>query len=486
MLSNTSERGGSLSASQRGLSASQRGLSASQRGGGGGSNSSSKRVASYVVALLLLSLLGLGLYTSTSFFPDDLQSYYKYYDSSSIDIFGGATTDADQGQGDAPSSLGGANSKNNHHELEIVLEDRVARALDINDVPAKAGNYGGEKEDEKVDWKQYQQMTIGRNGKQGLLPMSSPFGGDSLNASAVNMSTPIFHSPHDMTRNVPRIQDFVVSQQAASRAQRTFAIPPPEEAETTTTSTTADDTNNQQETNNNNGGSENKKKKKDERLNIVLFYADDWTMKVLGKLNPHVQTPNIDEMADKGMLFTHNCVTTSICWISRATLATGVYAAVHRQVKIGNTRIFNETVQWPQTLYPLLKANGYYTGLVGKWHAPAPGVFMKYTFDVMNIYYGKHWYKRDNKDRHVTDLNGEDALAFLQQRPNKDQPFALTVSFFATHAHDYHDPPYVYNVATAIIAAASCILFFIVVDKNHDVPITFISLFFFVVYIYLT
>jgi arylsulfatase len=119
-----------------------------------------------------------------------------------------------------------------------------------------------------------------------------------------------------------------------------------------------------------------------------------------------------------------------------------VYAAVHQHKKIGGMTMFNQTVQWPQTLYPLLKANGYYTGLVGKWHAPAPGEFMTYSFDVLNIYYGEHWMKRDGKDRHVTDLNGEDALAFLQTRP-KDKNFALTVSFFATHAHDYHDPPYV-------------------------------------------
>lgn len=40
----------------------------------------------------------------------------------------------------------------------------------------------------------------------------------------------------------------------------------------------------------------------DDGLNIVLFYADDWTMDVLGKLNPDVHTPNIDEMADNGIV----------------------------------------------------------------------------------------------------------------------------------------------------------------------------------------
>lgn len=180
----------------------------------------------------------------------------------------------------------------------------------------------------------------------------------------------------------------------------------------------------------------------DERLNIVLLYADDWTLKVLGKLNPHVQTPNVDKLADEGMLFPYNCVTTSICWISRGTLATGTYAAVHRHVKIADDHLFtNQHFEWKDTLYPLLKQNGYYSGHVGKWHGPLPREHAKSTFDVMNNYYGSHWLNRNGKRRHVTDLNGEDALNFLKHRP-RDKPFHLTVAFFATHAQDGHHPPY--------------------------------------------
>ena len=41
--------------------------------------------------------------------------------------------------------------------------------------------------------------------------------------------------------------------------------------------------------------------KNEDPLNIVLFDPDDWTMKVLGKLNPDVLTPNIDRTADNGV-----------------------------------------------------------------------------------------------------------------------------------------------------------------------------------------
>jgi arylsulfatase A-like enzyme len=180
---------------------------------------------------------------------------------------------------------------------------------------------------------------------------------------------------------------------------------------------------------------EQKKTDSKEPLNIVLFYADDWTMKTLGTLNQNVKTPVLDELASQGVLFTNNCVTTSICWISRATMVTGQTAGRHGHLKIAQ-QILYENNKWNQTLFPLLKKAGYWTGFVGKWHAPSPPEHMKYTFDYKNFYYGSHWEQRKGVQRHVTDLNREDAIHFLRDRPDKKQKFALTVSFFATHAVD--------------------------------------------------
>jgi len=217
----------------------------------------------------------------------------------------------------------------------------------------------------------------------------------------------------DITQNLHRIEDY-------------DKMKPPRRKHAAKTGLMADDEDD---------SSSRRAQESKEPLNIMLFYADDWTMKVLGKLNPQVITPNIDAMADQGMIFTRNCVTTSICWISRNTLATGLYAAVHKTVRLPGREMFNKTVPWLETLYPLLKQNGYYTGLVGKWHAQQPAEFMKETFDHHRFYMGDHWMHRGGKRRHVTDLNGEDALTFLRRRP-KDKKFALTVSFFATHAVD--------------------------------------------------
>lgn len=216
-------------------------------------------------------------------------------------------------------------------------------------------------------------------------------------------------------------------------------LPIPNHASTGTTSTPAT-TAEHTKTNTNTHNQRRDQQSQHPPMNVVLFYADDWTMNVMGKLNSNVHTPNIDRMADKGMLFTNNCVTTSMCWISRATLMTGLYASVHGQHSPSIHAMF-ESVPWNRTLFPLLKRAGYYTGIVGKWHAPQPPQYIPHTFDYTNFYFGEHWMERGGQRRHVTDLNREDALDFLHKRP-RDQLFALKVSFFATHAWDGRYPSY--------------------------------------------
>jgi hypothetical protein len=99
-------------------------------------------------------------------------------------------------------------------------------------------------------------------------------------------------------------------------------------------------------------------------LNIVLLYADDWSYSSLGVAgNSYVQTPRLDDMAKSGIYFTHNCVTSSICMQSRATLYTGQYASKHQTFfAYRNVTMYGEG-RWNQTLYPLMKKAGYHIGV---------------------------------------------------------------------------------------------------------------------------
>tara|TARA_B100000963_G_scaffold219133_1_gene191077 strand:+ start:298 stop:1818 length:1521 start_codon:yes stop_codon:yes gene_type:complete len=76
-----------------------------------------------------------------------------------------------------------------------------------------------------------------------------------------------------------------------------------------------------------------------------------------------INTPNIDRIADEGILFTNACVTNSICAPSRATILTGKFS--HLNGKIDNHAKFDTTqVTFPQ----LFKKAGYQTAMFGKLH----------------------------------------------------------------------------------------------------------------------
>ena len=164
-------------------------------------------------------------------------------------------------------------------------------------------------------------------------------------------------------------------------------------------------------------------------MNVVILYADDWRFDTLGCAgNPVVKTPNLDRLATEGVRFTQNCVTTSICGVSRASLFTGQWMSRH-----GNKAFAMFETPWAETYPGLLRTNGYHVGHVGKWHN---GKFPAENFDFGRSYSGSHWIKQpDGTKIHVTKKNENDALEFLKTRP-ADKPFCLTLAFFATHAED--------------------------------------------------
>ncbi len=169
----------------------------------------------------------------------------------------------------------------------------------------------------------------------------------------------------------------------------------------------------------------------EKRLNILILYADDWRNDSLGvEGNKIVQTPHIDRLAGQGFRFTEHCVTTAICGVSRASLYTGQWMSRH-----GCTGFKEFKTPWAETFPGILRANGYFTGHVGKWHN---GVHPIEHYDFGRFYHGRHWYKNEDGSRiHVTKRNERDALEFFEVIP-EGKPFCLTVAFFAPHAEDGH------------------------------------------------
>ena len=61
-----------------------------------------------------------------------------------------------------------------------------------------------------------------------------------------------------------------------------------------------------------------------ERPNIIFILTDDQRYDEVGFLNPVLDTPNMDTLAEQGVHFRNAFVTTSLCSPSRASILTGM------------------------------------------------------------------------------------------------------------------------------------------------------------------
>ena len=136
----------------------------------------------------------------------------------------------------------------------------------------------------------------------------------------------------------------------------------------------------------------------------------------------------MDSLADEGMRFTHNCVTTSICWISRATLFTGQWLSQHQSYKLRCPHFSWNTTRWSKTWPSLLQQDGYYVGHIGKWqYYDMNNLANRYNY--VKEFEGSHWERFEGKKMLASDRAAYETIKFFKTRP-KDQPFAVTVAFY--------------------------------------------------------
>jgi arylsulfatase A-like enzyme len=100
------------------------------------------------------------------------------------------------------------------------------------------------------------------------------------------------------------------------------------------------------------------------RPNVLLIVTDDQRPDTIAALgNPVIRTPTLDRLVREGTTFTRAVCAYPICVVSRAELLTGCTA--FRAQRPYSTGPLNDSLpRWPE----VMKAAGYRTWYVGKWH----------------------------------------------------------------------------------------------------------------------
>ncbi len=177
--------------------------------------------------------------------------------------------------------------------------------------------------------------------------------------------------------------------------------------------------------------------------NFLFVYTDDQRWDAMGVVQreqgerarfPWFQTPNMDRLATDGVRFRNAFVTLPLCAPSRAAFLTGRYNHLNG--------IANNHTPFPDssvTHASLLRAAGYATAYIGKWHMDGqrgqrPG------FDYSASFVGQGRYvdcpfeingQTTPTSGWVDDVSTDFAIAFMKQHRN--EPFSVVVGYKACH-----------------------------------------------------
>ena len=184
-------------------------------------------------------------------------------------------------------------------------------------------------------------------------------------------------------------------------------------------------------------------KKETKPLNIVYIMTDDHTRQMMSCYDRrHIETPNLDRIANEGVLFSNAFVANSISGPSRACLLTGKHS--HKNGKLDNHTVFDGN---QQTVQELLQKAGYQTAMIGKWHLDSQPTH----FDHWEILPGQgNYYNPDfitpegkiQREGYATTITTDLGLDWLEKGRDKNKPFCLFLHHKAPHRNWMSDIKY--------------------------------------------
>lgn len=198
----------------------------------------------------------------------------------------------------------------------------------------------------------------------------------------------------------------------------------------------------------------------EKRPNIIFILTDDQRWDSVGFMGHKiVKTPNLDTLANDGVVFENAFVTSAICTPSRACYMLGQYERRHGVNFNSGTAMSAEA--WAKSYPVLLRENGYFTGYIGKNHLPIGDKgyrtsLMDKSFDYWYAshhhigFYPKKYHEifDNSKEDTQAEILTEGTLAFLDPTSNEafmgnainflekrsnDKPFMLSICMNLPH-----------------------------------------------------
>ena len=168
--------------------------------------------------------------------------------------------------------------------------------------------------------------------------------------------------------------------------------------------------------------------------NILFIFTDDHACQAISAYGSNRnQTPNIDRIANEGILFNKCCVTNSICAPSRAVIQTGKHSHLNG---VYDNRLEFDTSQ--ETFPKLMKTAGYETAMIGKWHLKAEPSYFDYwkVLPGQGRYYNPEFRTPEGRTQiegYVTDVITDIGLDWLANKRDPEKPFILMLQHKAPH-----------------------------------------------------
>jgi arylsulfatase A-like enzyme len=200
----------------------------------------------------------------------------------------------------------------------------------------------------------------------------------------------------------------------------------------------------------------NSNEKENKNPNVIIILADDAGYADFGFMGSQdIKTPNLDQLAKEGTIFTDAHVTASVCSPSRAGILTGKY-----QQRFGHECNLepNQTTAFDSaqvTIAEFLKSKNYNTSIFGKWHLGEASHQhpQKNGFDYFWGFLagGRSYFPSESQDSagkssaiqengqwgklqgYLTDEIGIKASDYIQRTAKEDNPFFMYLSFNAPH-----------------------------------------------------